>query len=72
MVSHGHCRVFCDIKIQDASCPSQTECFLYIARTTIKERHRFSIRESYLKGGVYHCRELMDLGGAPRVYVRYL
>ncbi|MFA6008456.1 MAG: hypothetical protein WC799_00625 [Desulfobacteraceae bacterium] len=44
---------------------------MYIARTNIKGRSCFSIRKSFLENGVFLSRELMDLGGDPRIFVRY-
>lgn len=44
---------------------------VYIARTNREGKNHFSIRESFLKDGVYHSRDLADLGHDPRIFVRY-
>lgn len=44
---------------------------MYIARSIINGKAVYSIRESYLENGVYLSRNLIDLDGDPRLYVRY-
>lgn len=43
---------------------------MYLAHTVIRRRSHFIIRESYLEGECYHSRDLLDLGGHPRRYIK--
>ncbi|HHO46927.1 MAG TPA: hypothetical protein ENN06_00470 [Desulfobacteraceae bacterium] len=42
---------------------------MYLARTLIRHRLHFIIRESYLEGGCYRSRDLLDLGPDPHRYI---
>jgi hypothetical protein len=44
---------------------------VYIARTNIKGRTFFFLRESFLENGVFVSRELLELGGDPRMFIHY-
>lgn len=44
---------------------------MYLARTIIRNRWHFILRESYLENGCYRSRDLLELGPDPRRYVKY-
>lgn len=44
---------------------------MYLARTPDSRRYRYALRESVKKDGVYHHRDLFDLGHNPSEYIIY-
>ena len=44
---------------------------MYLARTPVSGRHRYVLRESVQKNGIYHHRDLFDLGSNPSEFIVY-